>query len=236
MRLSLKSLFRISLKFSNNNLIPNPNIYKINSNEFKSIITDELKELFKIFDKNNYELRIAGGAVRDLILNIIPKDIDLATNATPRDMINLFEKENIRLINLNGAKHGTVTCRINDKYNYEITTLRIDVKTYGRKADVQFTNDWYQDSSRRDLTINSMFLDLNGNIYDYFNGYNDLLLKRVKFVGNADKRIKEDFLRILRYFRFFSRIANEHTNFDDEAYEAIKANASGLSSNLLNIL
>ena len=105
------------------------------------------------------------------------------------------------MINTNGERHGTVTPRINDKQNFEITTLRIDVITNGRHAEVQFTTDWQLDAYRRDLTINSMFLGFDGTVYDYFNGYEDLMKRRVRFVGDPDMRIKEDYLRILRYFR-----------------------------------
>lgn len=113
----------------------------------------------------------------------------------------MFTTENIRMINMNGETHGTITPRINDAENFEITTLRIDVLTDGRHAKVEFTTDWLLDANRRDLTINSMFLGFDGSVYDYFYGYEDLMDKRVRFVGNADYRIKEDFLRILRYFR-----------------------------------
>jgi tRNA nucleotidyltransferase (CCA-adding enzyme) len=93
--------------------------------EFLKIITAELSELFQLFKKYNFEVRIAGGAVRDLIMCIMPKDIDLATNATPEQMKEMFAKENIRMLNRNGEKHGTITVRLNDKENFEITTLRI---------------------------------------------------------------------------------------------------------------
>lgn len=105
------------------------------------------------------------------------------------------------MINTNGERHGTVTPRINDKQNFEITTLRIDVLTNGRHAEVEFTTDWELDAYRRDLTINSMFLGFDGTVYDYFNGYEDLMQRRVRFVGDPNLRIKEDYLRILRYFR-----------------------------------
>jgi len=154
-------------------------------------------------------------------MNKTPKDVDFATTATPVVMKDMFEAENIRMINMNGEKHGTITPRINDKENFEITTLRIDIVTDGRHAKVHFTTDWLLDANRRDLTINSMFLgnfficfniirynkktftDFDGNVYDYFYGYDDLLEKRILFVGDADTRIKEDYLRILRYFRYF---------------------------------
>lgn len=146
-----------------------------------------------------------------------PKDLDFATTATPDQMKMMFNEKNVRMINMKGEKHGTITPRINDKENFEITTLRIDVVTDGRHAEVQFTTDWLLDALRRDLTINSMFLGeiktlskflivrfgigLDGSVYDYFYGYDDLQKRRVAFVGSAVQRIQEDYLRILRYFR-----------------------------------
>lgn len=207
----------------------NPIIKKLDSSEFKSIFTDELLKLSTIFDKYGYEIRIAGGAVRDLLSGKTPKDLDFATTATPDQMKTMFTEENIRMINAKGEKHGTITPRINDKENFEVTTLRIDVLTDGRHAEVQYTTDWLLDANRRDLTINSMFLDLNGNIYDYFYGYDDLQKRRVAFVGNPVTRIQEDFLRILRYFRFYGRIASTPDDHDEVTITAIKENASGLA-------
>lgn len=211
-------------------LIPrsNPVIMKLDTPEFKSIFTLELMTLASIFKNHNFELRIAGGAVRDLLLGKKPKDFDFATTATPEQMKEMFNKENIRMINMNGEKHGTITPRINNKENFEITTLRIDKITDGRHAEVEFTKDWLLDASRRDLTINSMFLGLDGTLYDFFHGYDDLKKRRVVFVGDATIRIKEDYLRILRYFRFYGRIADNPDSHDKETLEAIKANVKGL--------
>lgn len=124
---------------------------------FKEVMTNELKYIFDLFARHNFELKIAGGAVRDILMDIKPHDIDFATTATPDQMKEIFNKENIRMINTNGEKHGTITIRYHEE-NYEITTLRIDVTTDGRHAEVQFTNDWRLDANRRDLTINSIFL------------------------------------------------------------------------------
>lgn len=134
-------------------------------------------------------------------MDITPADIDFATTATPQQMINMFEKENIRILSIKGERHGTITARINDEENFEVTTLRIDVKTDGRHAKVEFTTDWLLDANRRDLTINSMFLNFDGKVYDFFYGYEDLQARRVRFVGDASNRIVEDYLRIMRYFR-----------------------------------
>ncbi|PNF36518.1 CCA tRNA nucleotidyltransferase 1, mitochondrial [Cryptotermes secundus] len=203
-------------------------IMKIDTPEFKALFTPGLTTLASLFKDYGYELRIAGGAVRDLLMKIQPKDLDFATTATPDQMKEMFSAEGIRMINTKGEKHGTVTPRINDKENFEVTTLRIDVRTDGRHADVEFTTDWKLDANRRDLTINSMFLSLDGTLSDYFGGYQDLLKRRVVFVGDADTRIQEDYLRILRYFRFYGRIAEQADRHEEGIFEAIERNAGGL--------
>ncbi|XP_075145524.1 CCA tRNA nucleotidyltransferase 1, mitochondrial [Haematobia irritans] len=207
----------------------NPAFKKIDSPEFRSIFTDELMTLVNIFKKYNHELRIAGGAVRDILMDIKPKDIDFATTATPDEMKEMFKTEEIRMVNTKGEKHGTITPRIANKENFEVTTLRIDVRTDGRHAEVQYTTDWQLDANRRDLTINSMFLGFDGTVYDYFFGYEDLQQRRVVFVGDASVRIQEDYLRILRYFRFYGRIAREPNCHDAPTLEAIRNNAEGLA-------
>ncbi|CAG4957512.1 unnamed protein product [Colias eurytheme] len=208
----------------------NPVVLVLESTEFKSIFTPEVLELKQIFDKYNYEIRIAGGAVRDLLMGQPAKDLDFATTATPNQMKDMFTKENVRMINMSGEKHGTITPRINDKENFEVTTLRIDLVTDGRHAEVEFTKDWKLDANRRDLTINSMFLGFDGSVYDYFYGYDDLKNRRVAFVGDADVRIKEDYLRILRYFRFYGRIAEKPNNHEQETLNIITNNVAGLQN------
>ncbi|OAF71445.1 hypothetical protein A3Q56_00791 [Intoshia linei] len=194
---------------------------------FKSMITNELLEIKQIFHDNNFQLKVAGGAVRDLLVsNSTPHDLDFATTATPAEMVEMFNKLNIRMFNFNGEKHGTVTIRYKEK-NYEITTLRIDRLTDGRHAKVEFITDWYYDALRRDLTVNSLFLDFDGNIHDYFNGIQDIEDKNIQFVGNPNSRIQEDYLRIFRYFRFFYRLCDGE-NHNKESIEAINDNRSGI--------
>ncbi|VDL98904.1 unnamed protein product [Schistocephalus solidus] len=208
--------------------------------------------LNKLFEKHGYQVRVAGGAVRDVLMSVDPKDVDLATTATPEQMIEMFTKENIRMLNRNGEAHGTVTVRINDKSNFEITTLRIDVNPDGRHSEVAFTTDWKLDANRRDLTVNSMFLSidygklvgysvdeltdelsddikfLRGTLYDYFNGLHDLSVRNIRFVGDPAERIKEDYLRILRYFRFYGRLAADPEGHDEGTLKAISENCEGL--------
>lgn len=201
---------------------------KIDTPEFHALFTPELKDLIALFEKHNYELRIAGGAVRDLLMGKQSHDIDFATTATPDEMKEMFELEKVRMINASGESHGTITPRINDKENFEVTTLRIDIRTDGRHAEVQFTTDWQMDANRRDLTINSMFLGFDGTVYDYFNGIEDVQNRKVRFVGHPEDRVQEDYLRILRYFRFYGRIAKDSDGHEEATLRAIRENAEGL--------
>jgi tRNA nucleotidyltransferase (CCA-adding enzyme) len=190
-----------------------------------SIIDDTVVTLGKLFAKNNYEIRIVGGAVRDVALGRTPKDIDLATDATPTEMQSMFDSAGIRHIPT-GIEHGTITAVI-DSEPYEITTLRADKTTDGRHAEVEFVRSWEEDAKRRDLTYNAMSLDMEGNVHDYFGGMDDLQDKVSKFVGDPQARIQEDYLRILRYFRFQSKL--DTPTFDKETIDAIAKNAKGLT-------
>jgi len=201
---------------------------KLDSVKFEAIITPELRTLSEMFTRHGYELRIAGGAVRDLMMDKTPTDIDFATTATPTQMKEMFTKEQVRMINNKGEEHGTITARIADKENYEVTTLRIDKVTDGRRAEVEFTTDWEVDANRRDLTINSMFLGLDGVLYDYFLGHEDIKSRTVRFVGDPVQRIQEDYLRILRYFRFYGRISDSADSHEEDTVAAIRDNAGGM--------
>ena len=192
--------------------------------DVKSVVTSSIKKLDKVFKSNNYELRIVGGAVRDLALGKTPKDIDLATDATPDEMIAILDKAGIRH-KPTGLEHGTITA-ILDKEPFEITTLRADTETDGRHAEVEFVKSWEEDAKRRDLTYNAMSMDMEGKVFDYFDGMDDLQDKVSKFVGDADERIKEDYLRILRYFRFQGRLSTP--TWDKDTLKAISSNVKGL--------
>ena len=209
-------------------MLRRPNEVKENINEseeYKIPITSEMQQLNKLFTKNKFEIRIVGGAVRDVVLNKAPKDIDLATDATPVEMQKMFDSAGIKHIP-SGIEHGTITAIINGE-EFEITTLRSDAETDGRHATVEFVRSWEQDALRRDLTYNAMSMDFNGNLFDYHNGMDDLQNKVSRFVGDPAERIQEDYLRILRYFRFQGRLDNP--KFEKETLQAIKANATGLT-------
>ncbi len=162
-----------------------------------SLIIDAIEEF-------GGEARLVGGGVRDSILQRDVHDIDLATNLLPNQTIKALKLRNIKTIPT-GLKHGTITAVLNQR-SFEITTLRHDVKCDGRHAKVEFTNNWQADASRRDFTFNALYADKHGHIYDYFGGIEDLKARRLNFIGNAEDRIKEDYLRILRAFRFHAKI------------------------------
>ena len=171
------------------------------------------------------EIRYVGGCVRKILKNEKVNDIDLATNLNPEQIMQVCKKKNIKFYET-GVEHGTITAIIND-YKFEITSLRKDLKTDGRHADVIFTNDWKEDASRRDFSINSIYSDLEGNIFDPFNGKKDLEDGKISFIGDAEKRIKEDYLRILRYIRFFLNYSKHGHNKD--ITKIIKKNLEGVS-------
>jgi poly(A) polymerase len=168
--------------------------------------------------------RWVGGAVRDTLLGIEAHDIDAATLLEPREVVTRLDGASIRSIPT-GIDHGTVTAIV-EGGNVEITTLRKDVSTDGRRATVEFATDWRDDASRRDFTINALYADpATLEVFDYFGGVADLAAGRVRFIGEAAARIREDYLRILRYFRFQARFGSE---LDAEAESACAELAPGL--------
>ena len=166
------------------------------------IFTNEIKFLFGILLNGRDEVRLVGGCVRNYILGRKINDYDLATKYKPEELINIFEKNGIKYYK-SGIDFGTITAIINGK-SFEITTLRKDIKPDGRHTLVEFTDNYEIDAARRDFTINALYCDINCNIYDYFNGISDIKKGILRFIGNPEKRIIEDNLRILRFFRFYS--------------------------------
>ena len=152
------------------------------------------------------EARFVGGSVRDALLGKRIGDIDIATPASPERVIELLEKASIKVVPT-GLAHGTVTAVVPPRH-FEITTLRRDVETYGRRARVAFDADWAADAARRDFTINAIFLTPDGTLHDPVGGLADLRARRVRFVGDPATRIAEDVLRLLRYYRFEARFGN----------------------------
>jgi len=188
----------------------------------------DIKFIFNILDKKNEETRFIGGCLRNLILKKKTDDIDIATTILPNKVLQLLKKKNIKTIT-SGISHGTVIAIINKK-KIEITTLRKDIKTDGRHAKVKFTKDWFIDSNRRDLTINALSCNLNGKLYDYHDGIKDLKEGNIKFIGNTEERIKEDFLRILRYFRFYGLYGKKKIDKNDiKVFKKLSSNLKKLS-------
>ena len=184
----------------------------------------------KIFEalntySHNSEVRYVGGCVRKIIKKQIVDDIDLATNLKPNEVCDALKKKEINYYET-GIEHGTVTAII-DNNKYEITSLRKDISTDGRHAKVEFSIDWKEDAARRDFSINSIYSDKDGNLFDPFNGKKDLEEGNVNFIGDAESRVKEDYLRILRYVRFFINYSNQ--SHDPKIIKIIKRNIGGVS-------
>ncbi|MED5545553.1 MAG: CCA tRNA nucleotidyltransferase [Pseudomonadota bacterium] len=173
--------------------------------------------------------RYVGGAVRDTLLGLAVKDIDMATTLRPEEVMQRLEDAGIRRVPT-GIEHGTVTAVLPGG-PVEITTLRHDVSTDGRRATVAFAQEWHEDAARRDFTINALYADpVDGTIYDYFEGQADLATRTVRFIGDARQRIREDHLRILRYFRFQARFGRQPADEDAEsACRELAATLKGLS-------
>ena len=158
----------------------------------------------ELLEGAGFQARLAGGCVRDRLRSVIPKDHDVATAAKPEQVMALFKQAGYRTIPT-GVKHGTITL-LHSGHAIEITTLRADVQTDGRHAVVEFSKDFALDAERRDFTVNAMYEDRHGKVYDYFSGQSDLQAGKLVFVGDADKRIQEDYLRIMRMFRFWAQL------------------------------
>ncbi|MGB0844650.1 MAG: CCA tRNA nucleotidyltransferase, partial [Alphaproteobacteria bacterium] len=185
-------------------------------------------------------VRLVGGAVRDLCVGIEPADLDMATSLLPNQVIQLLEDAGHKTIPT-GLAHGTITLLLNN-VPLEITTLRKDVSTDGRRATVAFTDDWKEDALRRDFTFNALALTSHGELVDYFGGEADLKAGHVRFVGDARQRIHEDHLRLLRYFRFYARFGKQAPSQDlqailtQEAPKLLTLSAERIQKEILSLL
>ncbi|MCS3727722.1 poly(A) polymerase [Bradyrhizobium betae] len=179
-----------------------------------------------LLNANGEEGRVVGGAVRNALLGLMPGDIDIATTALPDEVVRRAKAAGIKSVPT-GIDHGTVTLVI-DGQPYEVTTLREDTETFGRKAKVAFGRDWVRDAERRDFTMNGLSVDANGVVYDYVGGIADAEARRVRFIGDPDQRIAEDFLRILRFFRIHAAFGAGAP--DRDGYLACIRGRAGLAS------
>src|SRR5215213_8587305 len=184
-----------------------------------------MRQLLTALGADGGLVRFVGGTVRDELLGIAHADVDLATRLDPQSVVERLESVRIKAVPT-GIEHGTVTA-VSRGQVAEITTLRRDVSTDGRRAVVAFTEDWAEDAARRDFTINALSADpLSGDIFDYFGGLDDLEWRRIRFIGDPLERIAEDHLRILRFFRFHARFGSGEP--DAPALDACTARANDL--------
>jgi len=205
-------------------------LYKKFGSDKSTKFLENIKEAKTIFSHLNEigkenEVRFVGGCVRKAICGEIIDDIDLATSLKPDDVKDRLSKANIKFFET-GISHGTVTAILNKK-KFEITTLRKDISTDGRHANVEFTSNWEEDASRRDFTINAIYSDIDGRIFDPLNGIADLKNGKIRFIGTPEERIQEDYLRILRYFRFFAHYSK--VDHDQNDIRSIKRHINGLN-------
>ena len=173
---------------------------------------------------NQDAARFVGGAVRNALLGEPVSDVDIAARFPPDEVIRRLEAAGLRAV-ATGIEHGTVTAIVNGT-PYEVTSLRRDVETFGRRAVVAYTTDWAEDATRRDFTINALYAGEDGTLFDYFGGLNDIAARRVRFIGDARQRIREDYLRILRFFRFHAQYGRGEP--DGDGLTACIAEKSGL--------
>lgn len=179
-------------------------------------------KIFSLLNEKEDTARFVGGCVRDSIIGLKTTDIDIATKLNPEDVVKILSSESIKVVPT-GIDHGTVSVFSKD-FNFEITTLRSDISTDGRHAEVIFSDSWEEDSLRRDFTINSIYLKQNGEIYDPHNGIQHLKDRKIIFIGNPDERINEDYLRILRFFRFNAFYGNNNLKLSSDSIKACAKN------------
>lgn len=175
-----------------------------------------------------FQAYLVGGCVRNAVINTVSTDFDLSTNAHPHTVMTLAKSNGIHALPT-GIDHGTVTLIV-DKTPFEITTFRKDVKTDGRRAVVAFSDDIKDDAIRRDLTMNALYADASGRLFDPLNGLPDLLARKVKFIQDPSMRIKEDYLRILRFFRFHAWYGDPHAGLDADALAACASLSDGIET------
>ncbi|MFP3920065.1 MAG: CCA tRNA nucleotidyltransferase [Dichotomicrobium sp.] len=190
---------------------------------------ESTRKVLALLSSDGHEARAVGGAVRNALMGIPVTDVDVATTATPDEVLGMAEAAGIRAVDT-GAEHGTVTL-VPDHEAIEVTTLREDVETYGRHARVTFTRDWASDARRRDFTMNALYAGADGTVFDPLGGYDDLRARRVRFIGEPSERIREDYLRILRFFRFEAEYGDPDaaaTAMDAAALAAIERECAGL--------
>ena len=186
----------------------------------------ETQAVFSALAAPGAQVLFVGGCVRNALLGAAVEDIDIATNLRPKDVIALARKAHLAVVPT-GIDHGTVTV-VSGDVPHEVTTFRADIRTDGRHADVSFSDRIDVDAARRDFTINALYAEPDGTVVDPLGGLRDIQDRRLRFIGNAQDRIREDYLRSLRYFRFFAWYADPGRGLDPDALDAIARNIDGL--------
>lgn len=202
---------------------------KLSKEQSDWLRSDALQRVFDVLEKAGGVVRVNGGAVRNALMGLSVNDVDLSTEFLPEKVMQVCEAAGFKTIPT-GIDHGTVNIIV-DGSSFEVTTLREDMETDGRHAVVKFGTDWTKDAERRDLTINALYCDRKGNIFDPLDGYPDIERRLVRFIGSAEQRIKEDYLRILRFFRFFAWYGAFRPDADGlKACAKLKSGLEGISS------
>ena len=192
-----------------------------------------IQSLFQVFDDNSYKISLVGGCVRDAFFNRISTDIDVAANITPSEIIKILDKNNIKY-DAYAYKYGSITTFIEGQ-KFQITSLREDINQKGRHTSIILTDDWKKDASRRDFTINAMYLFPNGELKDFFNGKEDLRNSTLMFIKKIEDSIQQDFLRIFRYYRFLGFFENPRSilEYDDILARYFENSLNHLSNDII---
>ena len=192
-----------------------------------------VKEIFTVLNEASLELRFVGGCVRNLLMQRDITDIDIAIKAYPHEVIAILEKNEIQYDDF-AKKYGSVIAYLNEQ-KFEITSLRKDINQQGRHTNILYTKDWKTDSQRRDFTMNSVYLSIDGTLHDYYNGQEHIADQKLQFIGDVEQRVQEDYLRIFRYYRFLGCFKNPKVNKNDERilHNYCKAALQHLSNELV---
>ncbi|MDR1365468.1 MAG: hypothetical protein LBJ03_00010 [Holosporales bacterium] len=197
------------------------------------VLTRINTDLIDAIVANGFEARFVGGCVRDALLDIKSQDVDIASTAMPDQTVKALKVLDGIKINPFAARYGVIHIKYEGQ-TFQVSTLREDVKTYGRKADVVFTTSWEKDAKRRDFTVNSIYMARSGEMFDPYDGIGDLKQGRVRFIGDPSLRIQEDYIRILRYFRFWGKLSAQRP--EPSVIEAIIKHEEGLKALPIDIV